>query len=94
MFIVKYFKNSFFPKRILPMRKEKFWKVLIFFLILAIISLFPFNIKNLEGGFKSGLVEENLTNYPLPKLPEGVKLGLLFGITTPDRKSTRLNSSH
>ena len=91
MFIVKYFKNSFFPKRILPMRKEKFWKVLIFFLILAIISLFPFNIKNLEGGFKSGLVEENLTNYPLPKLPEGVKLGLLFGITTPNDEEIVFN---
>lgn len=84
MFIVNYFKNSFFPKRILSMRKEKFWKVLIFFLLLSIISLFPFNIKNLEGGFKSGLTEENLTGYPLPNLPEGVKLGLLFGVITPN----------
>lgn len=60
MFLVRYFRDSFFLNRILPLRKESLWKIIIYFLVISIISLFPYNYVNLkEGGWKLGFVEHN-----------------------------------
>lgn len=78
MFLVRYFRDSFIFPRILPMRKEPFWKVLIYFIIIVLISLFPYSFSNLKhGGWNLGFVEQNLMQKDNIEIdyPEGITIG-------------------
>lgn len=80
MFLVRYFRDSFNFKKVLPLRKEPFWKILIYFIIIATISLFSFNFTNLRvGGWKLGFVEANFLSVENlnVKLPDQISIGPL-----------------
>lgn len=63
MFILKYFKESIKPKNILGLRKEKFYKVLAYFLLMVLVSLFPVNMYiMLEGGWNLGFMYQELSD--------------------------------
>lgn len=84
MFLFKYFAASFRPSRILKLRYEKFWKVFIFFLLMSLISLFPYNYKNYtSGGWKIGIIDGKIDSGIFTKLPDFItisKSGLNFEI--------------
>ncbi len=60
MFIFKYFKNSLYSlKGIYSLKDEKIFKVVIYFLLMATISLLPHNLEIIrEKGFKLGFISE------------------------------------
>ncbi len=60
MFLIKYFKNSLYSlKGIYSLKDESFVKVIIYFLIIATISLLPHNLEIVrEKGFKLGFISE------------------------------------
>lgn len=60
MFLIRYFKGSIVSlKKIFELREEKMWKVVIYFLLMAMVSIFPYNFKIVqEQGFKMGFVSE------------------------------------
>lgn len=63
MFILKFFKESLNPKNILGLRKEKFYKVIIYFLFMVLVSLFPVNMYiMLDGGWNLGFMYQELSD--------------------------------
>lgn len=85
MFIVRIFRDSFILKRVLKLRTEAFWKFIIYFILIATVSLFSFNFANLKlGGWKLGFVErqflseENLNT----KLPSDIVIKRLSGVNS------------
>lgn len=62
MFLVQYFKKSFNLPKILEIRGEKLWKVLIYFIILTFIANFPLSYLVIENqGSQMNFVETNLS---------------------------------
>lgn len=85
MFLVRIFRDSFFFNRILKLRSIAFWKFLIYFFIITVISLFSFNFTNLkEGGWKLGFVEYNFTSSENNnfKLPSDIVIRQLSGVNS------------
>jgi maltodextrin utilization protein YvdJ len=78
MFLVRYFKYSFQFNQMLTRTKEKFWKVMIYFLILSSISLFPMNFLIVqEQGWKLDFIEESFkSSTPTWDLPTGCRIEL------------------
>lgn len=60
MFIIRYFKNTLYSlKGIYSLKDEKFYKVIIYFVLLVIISIMPHNLEIVkEKGFKLGFISE------------------------------------
>jgi maltodextrin utilization protein YvdJ len=78
MFLVRYFKYSFQYSLMLTRTQEKLWKVMIYFLILSSISLFPMNFLIVrEQGWRLDFIEESfVSNAPTWDLPEGCRIEL------------------
>ena len=78
MFIVRYFKYSFQFSQMLSRTQEKFWKVMIYFLILSSISLFPMNFLIVrEQGWRLDFIEESFTSStPTWNLPDNCRIEL------------------
>jgi maltodextrin utilization protein YvdJ len=72
MFLVRFFKYSFQFKEMLYRPSEKFWKVLIYFLLISMIALFPMNYQIVrEEGFRLDFIYQDfLDDTPLWVLPE------------------------
>jgi maltodextrin utilization protein YvdJ len=72
MFLVRYFKYSFGFSKVISRVNEKFWKVLIYFLILGLIAAFPLNSLIVrEQGWRLNFIEESFTlQTPTWQLPE------------------------
>lgn len=88
MFLVRIFRDSFFLDRILKLRFVKFWKFVIYFFVIAFISLFSFNYANLkEGGWKLGFVEHNFISNPEIKLPNEISIRRLSGVKSSSGES-------
>ena len=85
MFLVKIFKDSFILKNTLKLRHEAFWKFVIYFLIISLISMFSFNITNLQsGGWKLGFVENIFLleeNHGV-ELPSEITIRRLSGVNS------------
>lgn len=60
MFIIRYFKNSIFSlKGIYDLKDENLLKIIVYFLLVSLISLFPYNFKIVEEkGFNIGFLSE------------------------------------
>ncbi len=83
MFLITIFKKSFQLNKILTLRHLKFWKFLIYFLIVSTISLFSYNFTNLkEGGWKLGFVEHNFLSVENAgvRLPNNITIRQLSGV--------------
>lgn len=87
MFLVRIFRDSFIFNRVLKLRHEAFWKFVIYFFIISLISLFSFNFTNLRtGGWKLGFVENILLlekNYD-KQLPSSITIRKLSGVNSTD----------
>ncbi|MDI6453223.1 DUF1189 family protein [Peloplasma aerotolerans] len=71
MFLVRYFVYSFNFKNIFKRVDEKMWKVIIYFLLLSMISLFPMNYLIVkEQGWRLDFIEQSFTITPNWELPE------------------------
>ncbi len=64
MFLIRGFKNSLYSlKGIFKLKDEKMYKAIIYFLLMAIISLLPHNLALVrEDGFKLGFISEAYTD--------------------------------
>ncbi len=85
MFLVRIFRDSFFLNRVLQLRFIKFWKFIIYFLIVSFLSLFSFNYTNLKkGGWKLGFVEYNFLSSENVnvKLPNDIVIRRLSGVNS------------
>ena len=72
MFIIRFFKYSVDYPNYFEHAKEKGWKVLIFFMLLSLISLFPMNLLIVqEDGWKLDFIEQSfITETPNWQLPD------------------------
>lgn len=72
MFLLNYFKYAFQFDRFFEHAKEKWWKVLIFFFLVSLISIFPMNLLIVqEDGWRLDFIEESFkTETPNWDLPD------------------------
>jgi maltodextrin utilization protein YvdJ len=72
MFIIRFFKYSVDYPHYFEHAKEKGWKVVIFFFLLSLISLFPMNLLIVqEDGWKLDFIEQSfITETPSWQLPD------------------------
>ncbi|MCR3906888.1 MAG: DUF1189 domain-containing protein [Tenericutes bacterium] len=76
MFLVRYFAYSFNFKNIFKRVDEKMWKVIIYFLLLSMISLFPMNYLIVkEQGWRLDFIEQSFeSSTPSWELPENCEI--------------------
>lgn len=72
MFIFNYYRYAFRLSEFFIHVKEKWWKVLIFFFIISMVSLFPMNLLIIQqDGWRLDFIEESfITETPDWQLPE------------------------
>lgn len=76
MFLVRFFKYSFQYSQIISRVNERMWKVVIYFLVLSMISIFPLNYLIVkEQGWRLDFIEESfIAETPNWNLPDNCQI--------------------